>query len=41
VNNLGISVNVGNIDPEEVLVLEGLRRNLDSNMDLSRVPKEK
>jgi phosphosulfolactate synthase len=39
VNNLGISVNVGNVDPEEVLVLEGLRRNLDSNMDLSKVSK--
>jgi phosphosulfolactate synthase len=41
VNNLGISVNVGNVDPEEVLVLEGLRRNLDSNMDLSKVTKGK
>jgi phosphosulfolactate synthase len=39
VRNLGAEVNIGNVAPEEVLQLEGLRRNLDSNMDLSEVPK--
>lgn len=39
VQNLGVLVNIGNVDPEEVLQLEGLRRNLDSNMDLGKVPK--
>jgi phosphosulfolactate synthase (CoM biosynthesis protein A) len=37
--NLGKEVNIGNVAPEEVLQLEGLRRNLDSNMDLKEVPK--
>jgi phosphosulfolactate synthase len=36
VRNMGISVNIGNMDVEEVLQLEGLRRNLDSNMDLNK-----
>ena len=36
VRNMGISVNIGNMDAEEVLQLEGLRRNLDSNMDLNK-----
>lgn len=35
VRNLGMEVNIGNVAPEEVLQLEGLRRNLDSNMTLS------
>lgn len=39
VRNLGKEVNIGNVAPEEVLQLEGLRRNLDSNMDLKEVPK--
>ena len=39
IQNLGMEANIGNMDPEEVLQLEGLRRNLDSNMDLSKVPK--
>lgn len=37
VRNLGIEVNIGNVAPEEVLQLESLRRNLDSNMDLKEV----
>ena len=39
IQNLGVEANIGNMDSEEVLQLEGLRRNLDSNMDLSKVLK--
>jgi hypothetical protein len=39
VRNLGKEVNIGNGAAEEVLQLEGLRRNLDSNMELREVPK--
>ena len=40
VRNLGAEVNIGNVAPEEVLQLEGLRRNLDSNMDLKAISNE-
>jgi phosphosulfolactate synthase len=39
IKNLGKEVNIGNVAPEEILQLEGLRRNLDSNMDLNEVPR--
>ena len=39
VRNLGREVNIGNVAPEEALQLEGLRRNLDSNMDLKEIAK--